>query len=234
MLPPSLAALPGVEVAARFCPSRAVGGDFYDYFLLDNRYLALYLGDVQGKGLEGALYALLVSGVLRGLRKADTEPAELLSFLNRRLCLRSVPGKFACLGYALLDLPERRLTFANAGLPLPLLARNGCLTRVEAHGIPVGMFNACDYDQSVLSLRPGDRLLFYTDGLPDSLEVLYPRGGDGEKQLAALLTHFALGSATDLADGLVARLQVGQKSRRPKDLHDDAAFLVVQLLEPAS
>ena len=78
LLPPPLSALPGVEVAARFQPSQSVGGDFYDYFQLHARHLAFYLGDVQGKGLEGAMYALLVSGLMRGLNKTGNEPAALV------------------------------------------------------------------------------------------------------------------------------------------------------------
>ncbi|MEE8200069.1 MAG: PP2C family protein-serine/threonine phosphatase [Candidatus Acidoferrales bacterium] len=229
LLPPPLTALSGLEVVARFCPSRSVGGDFYDYFSLHNRYLCLYLGDVQGKGLEGAMYALLVSGLMRGLRKSDTEPADVIAFLNRRLAFRSLPGKFACLLYAAVDLQTRQLTLANAGLPFPFLLRDGVATRIQVAGIPVGMFDTCDYEQAVVTLRPGDRLLFFTDGLADSLEVLRPRQGDGEKQLAALFAMPASTSATALGDAFLARLCPGRKSARPQDLHDDAAFLLLDV-----
>lgn len=243
LLPPSRAAGPGVEVAARFLPSRAVGGDFCDYFLLGSRHLGLYLGDVQGKGLEGALYALLVSGLMRGTNKTGNEPAHLVGFLNRRLTLRALPGKFCALSYALFDLERRQVTLANAGLPFPVLLRGGRLTRLEVSGFPVGMFSPCDYDQAVVNLQPGDRLLFYTDGLPDSLETLRPRAGDGEKQLAALLAQHGDCSAAALADALTSQLQRGASagkrrssprprgdSRRPRRLLDDATFLVVHVL----
>ena len=230
LLPPPLTALPGVEVAARFQPSQSVGGDFYDYFPLHARYLAFYLGDVQGKGLEGAMYALLVSGLMRGLNKTGNEPAALVEFLNRRLALRALPGKFCALAYAVFDLEQRQLRLANAGLPFPWLLRHGQLTRVEIPGIPVGMFNPCQYDQGVVRLESGDRLLFYTDGLPDSLEALYPRAGDGEKQLARLLGESGTRSAAALADRLVGRLQLERPLRRRKRLEDDAAFLVVHIL----
>src|SRR3990167_8875358 len=183
LLPPPLTALPGLEVAARFHPSQRVGGDFYDYFQLHARNVAFYLGDVQGKGLEGAMYALLVSGLMRGLNKTGNEPAGLVQFLNRRLALRALPGKFCALAYAVFDLEQRQLRLANAGLPFPWLLRHGQLTRVEIPGIPVGMFNPCQYDQGVVRLESGDRLLFYTDGLPDSLEALYPRARPEERRV---------------------------------------------------
>lgn len=226
LLPPALTALPGVEVAARFQPSHSVGGDFYDYFQLHPRHLAFYLGDVEGKGLEGAMYALLVSGLMRGLNKKGSEPAEVIEFLNRRLGLRPLPGKFCALAYAVFDLEQRQLRLANAGLPFPWLLRRGELVRVEVPGIPVGMFNPCQYDQGVVRLEWGDRLLFSTDGLADSLEALYPRAGDGEKQVAGLLAESATRSAAELADRLAARLQLKHRQR----LEDDAAFLVVHIL----
>jgi len=229
LLPPPLTALPGLEVAARFHPSQRVGGDFYDYFQLHARNVAFYLGDVQGKGLEGAMYALLVSGLMRGLNKTGNEPGAIIEFLNHRLALRALPGKFCALTYATFDLEKRELSLANAGLPFPLLVRRGALTRVQVPGIPVGMFNPCRYDQGVVQLQAGDRLLFYTDGLPDSLEALHPRRGDGEKQVAALVTDPAHRSATAVADALVSQLQLRQTTRRPRPLEDDAAFLVAQL-----
>jgi len=227
LLPPPLTALPGLEVAARFEPSRSVGGDFYDYFQLHARNVTFYLGDVQGKGLEGAMYALLVSGLMRGLNKTGTDPADLVAFLNRRLALRALPGKFCALTYALFDLEKRELALANAGLPFPLLLRDGELTRVEVPGIPLGMFNPCDYDQGVVRLQSGDRLLFYTDGLPDSLEVLHPHQGSGEEQIAALVRDSRLRTAADVADSLVSRLQLPQPALR---LEDDVTFLVVSVL----
>src|SRR3990172_3051436 len=157
LLPPPLTALPGGEVAGRFQPSQSVGGDFYDYFQLHARNVAFYLGDVQGKGLEGAMYALLVSGLMRGLNKTGNEPAALVEFLNRRLALRALPGKFCALAYAVFDLEQRQLRLANAGLPFPWLLRHGQLTRVEIPGIPVGMFNPCQYDQGVVRLGAGGR-----------------------------------------------------------------------------
>lgn len=243
LLPPPLTALPSVNVAARFLPSRRVGGDFYDYFILDDRFLVVYLGDVQGKGLEAAMYALLVSGVMRGLHKTGTHPGELIAFLNRRLCFRALPGKFCCLNYAAFDLVQHRLLLANAGMPFPFLLRQGSLSRLELGGVPVGIFNVCSYEQLSVDLQPGDRLLLHTDGVPDSLEGLRPHQGDGEEQLKAILQTHVHASASELADRLVDFLQPGarapagasatglrRKRGRARELQDDATFLVVHLL----
>lgn len=230
LLPPPQAQFPGVEVAARYLPSRLVGGDFCDYFQLGRRFLCLYVGDVQGKGLEGAMYALLVSGLMRGANKSDNDPASLLSFLNRRLCLRGLLGKFCAMNYAQLDLEERRLTLTSAGLPFPWLLRGRTLQPIDARGIPVGIFQLTHYDQVSVNLEPGDLLLFYTDGVPDSLETLHPRAGDGDEQLRALLARHGDRSATALADALAAHLQLRRNARPSEHLQDDATFLVVRLL----
>lgn len=223
LLPPPLTSLPDLEVAARFLPSRAVGGDFYDYFPIGPSSLGLYIGDVQGKGLEAAMYALLVSGLMRGLNKTGNDPRAVIDVLNRRLCFRNVPGKFCCLGYAVIDRAARRLFFASAGLPFPLLLRGSASEPVRLTGSPVGLFDPCEFDQVTTELQPGDRILFYTDGLGDVLD--HGRGG-AEAYLARYLASQPDATATALADGLVRRL-----ARRPRPLLDDATFLLLRVLD---
>ena len=236
LLPPPIADLPGLEVAVRFLSSAQVGGDFLDYFPLGSRALGCYVGDVQGKGLEAAMYALLVSGLMRGLHKTDTDPAEVVASLNRRLCYRLVPGKYCCLSYALFDVKKKQLRYASAGLPFPLLLRGGKLTRIELTGHPVGMFNPCGFEQVVVPLRAGDRLLFYTDGLTDSL--LDARRGwvQGVQQLERLFRSAGRASLSAHADRLLSRIRrfipsraEGSRSARSK-LTDDTTFLLVRVL----
>jgi len=224
LLPAPGLLLPEVEVAGRFLPCWALGGDFYDYFPLGERVLGLYLGDVQGKGLGGALDALLVSGLLRGVHKAGARPADVLAFLNRRLSLRSGPGRFACLGYALYDRAARRLQFANAGLPFPWLVRGGRLEPIRLTGPPVGLFDSSEFDQTEVALAPGDRLLFYTDGVTDSLRGPRSRQPEGEERLAELVLGAAGSSAAALADALVRRLR-----RRRRAARDDMSFIVLRI-----
>lgn len=228
LLPPPIADLPGLEVAVRFLSSAQVGGDFLDYFPLGKRALGCYVGDVQGKGLEAAMYALLVSGLMRGLHKTDTEPADVVASLNRRLCFRLVPGKYCCLSYALFDVKKRRLRYASAGLPFPLLLRGGKLTRIELTGHPVGMFNPCGFEQVTVKLRPDDRLLFYTDGLTDSL--LDPRRAwsQGVQELENLFRTSGRISLSAHADRLLA--QIRRSRGRSSRLTDDTTFLLVRVL----
>lgn len=231
LLPPPLARLPELELASGFLPAPSVGGDFYDCFHLQARSLGLYLGDVPGRGLESVLYALVVNEILRGLPKAGNEPADLLSLLNQRLLRRrALPGKFCCLAFALVDLERRHLVVANAGLPFPLLHRGDAVTAVEISGLPVGLFEPGEYDQAALSLQPGDRLLFCSDGLLEALETLYAHNGNGKDQLQALLLDSADQSVSVLADRLMALLRPGEGRRKPRPLADDATFLLLRVL----
>jgi len=227
LLPPPLAPGAQFELAARFAPAEAVAGDFYDYFQLSPEQVGFYLGDVQGKGLEGAMYAALVSGIMRGLQKTGNQPAQVLDFLNRRLRLRPIPNKFCALAYAIVELAGRRLTLSNAGLPYPLLCRGGRCTRIELAGFPLGLFDAASYEQVEVALAPGDLLVFYTDGLPDSLEG---RGvEDGETVVRAILEAAVNVAAEQLADRLVAQLPAGAGGKHARPLLDDATFLVLKL-----
>jgi len=229
LLPPPLARLPELELASGFLPAASVGGDFYDCFHLQARSLGLYLGDVPGRGLESVLYALVVNEILRGLPKAGNEPADLLALLNQRLLRRrALPGKFCCLAFALVDLEQRHLVVANAGLPFPLLHRGDAVTAVEISGLPVGLFEPGEYDQAALSLQPGDRLLFCTDGLREALETHY--AGNSSAQLRALLLDSADQPVSVLADRLLALLRPGEGRRKPRPLADDATFLLLRVL----
>ncbi len=224
LLPPAEMEFPEVELAGRYLPSWSLGGDFYDYFRLDGGSLAIYLGDVQGKGLAGALDALLVSGLLRGTHKAAARPAELLALLNQRLCLRRGPGRFSCLGYALLDCRARRLTFANAGLPFPLLVRGGEVQRLELTGSPVGLFEDAAFDETRVELGPGDRVLFYSDGVTDALRARDPRQHGGEERLRELVRSAGDVPGSQWADSLLRRLR--RRGRAPRD---DISFVLLRI-----
>lgn len=227
--PPALIELPGLQAACRYLPSRLVSGDFYDCFPLGGQSWCLYLGDVQGKGLEAALYGLLVNGTMRGLRKTGWRPADVVELLNQRLCFRATPGRFSCLSYALFEFEEnrRRLTFSNAGLPFPLLLRRGRVSSIELTGTPVGLFETGSFDQVSVNLEPGDRLLFYTDGVPESLACRRTELSDGENKLQQLLAESGTEPVTELANTLAARLQ--QIQSRSRRLHDDSTFVVVHI-----
>ena len=183
------------EVAFRFSPLAEVGGDFADFFTLPNGLIGLYVGDVVGKGLSAAMYASLVMGMMRGINKTGTEPANVLALLSRRIRVRPVTGRYCATLYALFDPSSNELKFANAGLPYPVMVSNAGVSQLALGGIPSGMFPGTAYQQHVVRLSPGDVVLFATDGLH---EMRNKKGDDFSwEQLPETWLHCAQKSADE-------------------------------------
>jgi sigma-B regulation protein RsbU (phosphoserine phosphatase) len=170
MLPPESLRAGAVMISHAFQPITAVGGDFLDYFALTDGTIGLYLGDVSGKGLPAALYAALAVGTLRGVHKTGTSPHDVLGTLNRRLMIRGMPRRHVAMQYAVFDPYSYEMQVVSAGMPGPFhLCANGCRV-LEVNGIPPGLFATTTYETLTLRLRPGDSVLFCTDGITDAFD----------------------------------------------------------------
>jgi sigma-B regulation protein RsbU (phosphoserine phosphatase) len=169
--PPKLAHL---DVAAKFVPARAIGGDLYDFIPYSLSRLGIAIGDVSGKGAPAAIYAALVSGILRSHAPIEPGPAEMLSAVNLSLAERRIEAQFVSLIYAVWDDEQRTLTVANSGLPRPIYVHGGKGEIVEATGLPLGLFDEAEYDEIKFRMKPGDMFVFFSDGILDA------RNGKGE------------------------------------------------------
>jgi len=163
--PPDLANL---EVAAKFSPARAIGGDLYDFVDYSLSRFAMVIGDVSGKGAPAAIYAALVSGILRSHAPIEPGPAEMLSAVNFSLGERRIEGQFVSIIFALWDDSNRTLQVANSGLPRPLYCHDGKIEVIEATGLPLGLFDDADYDEFTFHAKPGDMFVFFSDGILDA------------------------------------------------------------------
>jgi serine phosphatase RsbU (regulator of sigma subunit) len=214
-----------VEIAFRFVPFSDVGGDFVDFFRLPDGLIGIYLGDVVGKGLSAAMYAALVTGTLRGIHKSGTDTASVLARLNERLLQRPISGRFCSTLYGLFNPATRELIFSNAGMPLPLLVSGTACRQLGEGGLPSGMFPGATYGRHVVQLRPGDSVLFATDGLHDL------RNGEGVEfctaQMEAAWTQCGHKSATESADFVFDRQAAFSNCSAP---HDDITALVLKVL----
>jgi phosphoserine phosphatase RsbU/P len=175
MLPTESLRAGAVTISHEFQPIAAVGGDFLDYFELTDGSVGLYLGDVSGKGLPAAMYAALAVGTLRGVHKTGQSPSLVLATLNRRLMIRGMPRRHSAIQYALYNPLTYEMQIASAGMPGPFhICPEGCRA-MELSGIPPGLFPAACYEIVSIQIRPGDSVLFCTDGLSDTFN------GDGEQ-----------------------------------------------------
>lgn len=189
LLPPTLPKIANLDVAARFVPARAIGGDLYDFMGYSLSRTAIVVGDVSGKGAPAAIYAALVSGILRSHAPIEPAPAEMLSAVNFSLGERRIEGQFVSLIYAVWDDEKRNLRVANSGLPRPVYCHDRKTEIIEATGLPLGLFDDADYDEFSFAAKPGDMFVFFSDGILDAqnkAHELFGRGGL-EKVIAASL-----------------------------------------------
>ena len=168
LLPHSLPKMPHLEVHAKFVPARAIGGDLYDFVPYSLSRLGIAIGDVSGKGAPAAIYAALVSGILRSHAPIEPGPAEMLSAVNLSLVERRIAAQFVSIIYAVWDDEHRTLLVANSGLPRPLYCRDGKIESIDATGLPLGLFDEADYDELQFKAKPGDMFVFFSDGILDA------------------------------------------------------------------
>jgi serine phosphatase RsbU (regulator of sigma subunit) len=163
----------GVRVVAEYMPAYAVGGDFYDFVDLGNGRVMGVIGDVSGKGVTAALTMSRVSADIRRLATEVAGPAELLERLNHTLSARMQDDRFVTALCVLLDAPNRRWIFANAGHVLPLLRRStGVVSRVAySSGPPLGIVAHAQYREETISVAAKDILLLATDGVFEILSA---------------------------------------------------------------
>jgi phosphoserine phosphatase RsbU/P len=174
MLPAECPKLNKAQVAARFVPAHAIGGDFYDFIPYSGGRTGIAIGDVSGKGVAAALYAGLAGGILRSSAVSEPSAAEMLALINTSLVERPVAAQFVSMIYAIWDDSEGTLQIANSGLPRPIYCHGDSTEIIQATGLPLGLFEDATYDELLLEPVPGELCVFISDGIIDA------RNRDGE------------------------------------------------------
>jgi sigma-B regulation protein RsbU (phosphoserine phosphatase) len=168
LLPQALPLLANLELAAKFVPARAIGGDLYDFIPYSLSRLGIVIGDVSGKGAPAAIYAALVSGILRSHAPIEPGPAEMLRAVNLSLAERRIEAQFVSIIYAVWDDEHQTLQVANSGLPRPIHVHAGKNQVIEATGLPLGLFDDANYDEFAFKMKSGDMFVFFSDGILDA------------------------------------------------------------------
>ncbi|MCX6625745.1 MAG: GAF domain-containing protein, partial [Acidobacteria bacterium] len=167
LLPRSVGPILGLELAIGFRPAREVSGDLYDFFEYGDQSAMLAFGDSSGKGVAAALYAALVSGLLRTIAPRRRGPAMLMQALNDALIERRADAQYATLLLLLWNARTRLLTMANAGGTMPLICRGRRVLSPRAEGVPLGLLDAREYDEVSFQTEPGDVIALFSDGVQD-------------------------------------------------------------------
>jgi predicted ester cyclase len=190
-LPNEVPQLEGWQIAPYYRPAREVGGDFYDFHFLSQGRLGLVTGDATGKGVPAALVMATTCGMLQLAAQGSdsSSPGEVLSRVNETLVARIPLNMFVTCFYAVLDPESASLSYANAGHDLPYLWHGGYCEELRARGMPLGLMPGMSYEEGEVSLREGESVLFYSDGL---VEAHDPKGEMfGFPRLRALVAEHA-------------------------------------------
>jgi phosphoserine phosphatase RsbU/P len=219
LLPQAVPHVAGHDVGGVTRPSRAVGGDYYD-FMIDGDRLHIALGDVSGKGLGAAMLMVALRATVRSYWR-DSELAAAVSRMNE-IFNQSVPfDKYATFFVGRLDTPTGRLTYVNAGHNQPLLVRKvGTVERLEEGGTILGAFETGVWTEGNVTLMPGDTLVIFSDGISD----LWPDAGLADRRLTELVREHAAHPMTTLQAAIFAETdRLG--GDRPQD---DRTLLLVR------
>ena len=175
MLPNEFPAFPErneFDIFASMDPARGVGGDFYNYILIDDNHLGLMIADVSGKGIPGALYMMASMILLTNSIRVGMSPGKVLEYVNDVICSRNSEQMFITVWLGVLDLSSGKIVAANAGHEYPVVMKDGGEYEVlkDPHGFVVGGMEGVKYREYELTLSPGDRLFIYTDGVPEATD----------------------------------------------------------------
>ncbi len=226
LLPRTFPLMPGFMFAARCEPARRVGGDFYDVILLDADRFGLVIADVSDKGMPAALFMALTRSLLLAEARRERSPRAVLTNVHRLLIELGEPDMFVTVFYGVVDVASRRLTYTRAGHDYPLLLRSNTVEALGGQGTFLGYLEESQLNLSEehLNLRPGDRLVLYTDGMIDAVAADQQRFGAA--RLASVLQASARLPADKLCTTVFDQISAYQGEA---DQYDDMTLLVVEV-----
>ena len=175
------------DIYATMTPAKEVGGDFYDFFLLDENHLALVMADVSGKGVPAALFMVIAKTLIKNRAQMGGSPAEILGFVNDQLCEGNEADMFVTVWLGILDLTTGKGMAANAGHEKPAIRRAGQnyeFVRTK-HSPAVAVMEGMKFREHEFELHPGDSLYIYTDGVAEATNAQNALFGD-ERMMEAL------------------------------------------------
>jgi phosphoserine phosphatase RsbU/P len=223
-LPQTTPDIAGLEIAARYLPAESVAGDFYDFLPGEGRRLGIFLADVSGHGVPAALVASMLKVAVASQASHAESPARVLTEVNQTLTGKLPGNKFITAVYVFLDLEASKVTYGRAGHPPPLLWRgcDGRIEELEEGGLVMGRLARSSYKEASVPLGPGDRLLLFTDGIPEAANRADEQFGD--VRLQSFLATNKDRTAEGLAEALLGQVR---EWRGREGFEDDLTLVAV-------
>ena len=231
LLPSGAREVPGLDLATAYVPARELGGDFYDLLPYGVGRLAIANGDVSGKGTAAALYGSLAIGILRELvHDREASASEMMVLLNARLLAARLDARFIAMQFGIYDAALRELTIANAGGTLPLFIRDAQVSEINVTGVPLGLLPDVQFDEVRLTLKPGDIVVFASDGIHESMNK--DQEEFGIDRLKSILTTV---NSSDPGYTVAQRIvkATDEHTGPGRAAHDDRTLVVLRAIEDA-
>lgn len=222
LLPKEIPQVRGFEIDGVWEPARVVGGDYFDVIPLGRSKVGICIADVVGKSVSAALLMANVQASVRAFAGDAESAAILCARVNSVLCTHIGTGKFVTFFYGVLDAERREFTYTNAGHLLPVVIRaDGTARQLENGGAVLGVFPGWKYEDSSVELRPGDRLVLFTDGITEAESA--GREEFGEGRLIASARGWIQESASELKKKLLSDVTAFCDGQ----FRDDATLIVI-------
>jgi sigma-B regulation protein RsbU (phosphoserine phosphatase) len=150
-------------------PAREVGGDFYDFYLIDKDHLCMVIADVSGKGIPAALFMMASKIIIQSCAMLGRSAGEILTKTNEAICSNNKMEMFVTVWLGILELSTGKLTAANAGHEYPAIKTGKKFELLkDRHGLVIGALDGIEYHEYELNLKPGDKMFLYTDGVAEA------------------------------------------------------------------
>lgn len=213
------------DVYASMKPARKVGGDFYDFFMIDDDHLCLEIADVSGKGVPAALFMMISKTILQNSAKMGLSVSDILARTNDTICSNNQEGMFVTVWIGILEISTGKLTAANAGHEYPVLMQPGGHFELykDKHGIVLGAMEDMMYKEYEIQLEPGSKLFVYTDGLVEATDK--NNNMFGTKRLLEALNRELNSSPKEVLDGVQRAVDIFEKKA---EQFDDLTMLCIE------
>ena len=225
LMPKECPSLPGFDIARRYVPFGVVGGDLYDFVPIQNQHLGVVIADVAGKGVPAAILMAATRAALRGHIETVYAARDIIAKTNKVLCRDIAQDQFVTLFYGALDTVARRFTYCNAGHIPPLIFRDGQHCELTEGGLVLGVDPKAAYEERQFVLRTGDVLVFYTDGLTETMNP------EGETFGRRRLVQAVSGHLGESAEAILDRVwHASREFARGTAPRDDFTIIVLKAL----
>ncbi len=198
-------AFAAIDLHGELYPAREVGGDFFDYFTIDDKRIAVSIGDVSGKGVPASLFMAITQSVIRLMVREDSDLATGIARVNSLLAANNEESMFVTAFCAVIDVTTGEIVYCNCGHNAPLLLRcGGTIDRLTPTGPPLAASTHATFKTATVRLLASDRLILFSDGVP---EATSPSGEFfGDERIEQVVREFAAAAAQDLVRGIVGRV----------------------------